>query len=246
MCGYLEMLRSLLRGMLHYRFGKALVIATACAGVTIYPAQSLAVEEDAGGWLAAFATKSIDQHWIAYMEGQLRYGDDIGRLSQTLWRPGIGYRLSPELSIWGGYAYITTARVGADDTQEHRVWQQILWNAGEVFGAKVISRTRLEQRFVDPGDDTGWRFRQFVRMVKPLENWSGLDAVGYLEGFFHINDTDWGAESGLDQTRLFAGLGREIASGIRLEGGYLNQYINSSRGDNRMNHILSLNLFLNF
>lgn len=232
--------------MLPNRFARAFIIAIAYTGVALYPLQSPAVEEDAGGWVAAFATKPINERWIAYAEGQLRYGDDISRLSQTLWRPAIGYRLSPELSLWGGYAYVTTARAGAEDTQEHRVFQQVLWNVGEVFGAKVTSRTRLEQRWVDPGDDTGWRFREFVRLEKPLQSQAGLDAVGYLEGFFHLNDTDWGAESGLDQTRLFAGLGHDIASGLRLEGGYLNQYINSPRGSDRMNHILSLNLFLNF
>jgi len=216
------------------------------AVAAVHSPQPLAVEEDVQAWFATFATKALDDRWIAYMEVQGRFGDDIGRLSQTLLRPAVGYRLSSNMSIWAGYGYIETERVNADDIQEHRIWQQALWNAGEVFGAAVTSRTRLEQRLIESADDTGWRLRQFVKFSRPFENNVDLNAVTYVEGFFALNDTDWGAEAGFDQLRLFAGIGREIARGVRFEGGYLNQYIRSPRGSDRANHILSINFFLDF
>ena len=67
------------------------------------------------------------------------------------------------------------------------------------------------------------------------------------EVFLNLNDTDWGAESGLDRNRIFAGIGWKPKSMPYLKGevGYLNQLIDRPSGIHRMDHLLSLNLFLN-
>lgn len=69
--------------------------------------------------------------------------------------------------------------------------------------------------------------------------------MAWDEMFVHLNTTDWGAMQGFDQNRGFAGIGYRWQSHILTEIGYLNQYINAVNTD-RMNHILSLNLFLDF
>jgi len=74
-----------------------------------------------------------------------------------------------------------------------------------------------------------------------------VSLVGYNELFFELNDTDWGASSGFDRNRLVLGVGWRLGnSGNNLEIGYLNQYVDKGAGDNLMEHILSLNLFLNY
>ena len=53
--------------------------------------------------------------------------------------------------------------------------------------------------------------------------------------------------SGFDRNRLFPGVGWRLGqSGNSLEIGYLNQYIDSTTENNLMQHILSLNFFLNY
>ncbi len=83
-------------------------------------------------------------------------------------------------------------------------------------------------------------------MSQPLAFQSRLRLVAYDEIFIAFNDTDWGAQSGFDQNRLFAGLGWQFQKGINVEAGYLNQFVRRRGRDNLMNHILSLNLLLRF
>lgn len=73
---------------------------------------------------------------------------------------------------------------------------------------------------------------------------SHLGLVGYEEIFFNLN----GARSGFDQNRLFAGLAVPLGTPANavFEIGYLNQFIRAGTGDDRMNHIPSLQLLLSF
>lgn len=107
------------------------------------------------------------------------------------------------------------------------------------------SRTRFEQRWQDNGDDTGGRFRQLFKFSWPFSFHPAASFVTWDEMFVHLNTTDWGASQGFDQNRGFAGIGYRWQPQILTEIGYLTQYINTANTD-RMNHILSLNLFLDF
>ena len=91
-------------------------------------------------------------------------------------------------------------------------------------------------------DITMRRFRQFVRFTQPLESGSRLGWRVWDEGFFDLNDTDWGADTGFAQNRLFLGLGwgLETSMPATLEFGYLNQYISRPSRSDAMNHILAV------
>ena len=115
--------------------------------------------------------------------------------------------------------------------------------AGESVTASF--RSRLEQRFLETGDDMGWRFRQLIRLQKECWSCPPVMLVAWDEAFIHLNTTDWGAETGFDQNRLFVGFGlkRDPESHWRIEIGYLNQYIDRSGAPDLSNHILSFNLY---
>ncbi|NIO04570.1 MAG: DUF2490 domain-containing protein [Proteobacteria bacterium] len=72
--------------------------------------------------------------------------------------------------------------------------------------------------------------------------------TGYDEVFLNLNSTDWGADSGFDQNRVFAGFGWHFGPSrhIRAAIGYLNQFVHKTSADDEINHILSINLLLNF
>ena len=65
--------------------------------------------------------------------------------------------------------------------------------------------------------------------------------------FFDLDDTTWGQRRGFRQNRAFAGLGARLDPDkhISLEAGYLNQWIDN-RNEDKLNHVLSLNLFLSY
>lgn len=184
--------------------------------------------------------------WLWWAEAQGRLFQSGTRLGQTILRPAIGYKLSKDVSVWLGYGWIYTSPVGKDATNEHRIWQQVIWSHAFSWG-KLISRTRLEQRFLVEGRDAGWRFRQFIKYASPTF-WRRFYLSIWDEVFININGTDWGAKQGLGQNRIFVGLGVFFDPKLqhRFELGYLNQLIYREKGDLPINHLVSVNFFLRF
>jgi Protein of unknown function (DUF2490) len=210
------------------------------------------IDEDFGVWGAiqgqgSFVDSGSEMgRWQWWMEGQGRFFNDAAKLGQSIIRPGLGYKLSDNVSIWLGYGWIATWPVGRDPTDEHRIWQQLSWSKPYSWG-NLATRTRLEQRFLSNGDDTGWRFRQFIKYTHPLFTERTYLSV-WNEVFVNINSTDWGATSGFGQNRIFAGLGVFIDSKrhYRFELGYLNQFIDHKNRTDRMNHLISASLFIRY
>ena len=208
---------------------------------------------DGGFWLMGLARGSFESvspkvsqlRW--WLEVQGRFSDDLNGYGQSIVRPGLGWAVSNDLSVWLGYGWIHDRPALGDDFNEHRIWQQVLWNhAFEHVGLQ--SRTRLEQRFVSSGDDLGVRFRQFVKLAYPFPVLQRLAVAGYGEIFLNFNDADWGANAGLDQTRAFLGLNWKFDEKGRVAGelGYLNRYSYRKNAGDRMDHLLSINIFLSY
>lgn len=182
-----------------------------------------------------------------WLEGVGRFGNDISDLSQGMIRPGLGYSLSDKTSIWLGYAYVFTdapfAKRGFD---EHRIWQQFLWTQPTKQVGTLTSRSRLEQRFAETGDDVAFRFRQLFKISWPIPFNPSFSLVASDEVFVNISNADWGPRQGLDQNRAFVGAGYNFDKHIKTEIGYMNQYIDRPVNPDRMDHILSVNLLLNY
>lgn len=181
-----------------------LVVMAMTAGVKSH------AESDFQSWNALTLTGDADDKgkWQFWFDGHLRFKGDASRLGVSIVRPGVGYKLSSDTTLWLGVARVT---IDSDNgsIEEDRVWQQATYSLSKFMDGTISSRSRLEQRFrSDEGDDTGYRFRQFIRWSKPLnKQWS---MVVWDEVFFGLNDTDWGQNSGFDQNRLT--WGRPITS----------------------------------
>ena len=168
----------------------------------------------------------------------------------TLNRPVnvMGIQLTPNTNVWVGYAWINELPASGNPVfDENRIWQQVLWSK-KVGQRKLFSRSRLEQRFVETGSDTGWRFRQFVKADRPLYEGSPVSLVAWDEVFIDLNETDFGQQGSFSQNRAFLGIGRKFSgpSSPQLEVGYLNQFLRRRSAGDRFNHILSVNWFLSF
>lgn len=179
-----------------------------------------------------------------YAELQSRWRENGQDFDQLLIRPAVFYKLSERSGLWLGYANVQTRTAQSGTREEHRIWEQFSYTF-KLGPATLQSRTRLEQRALDSGDDIGHRIRQMFRVTMPLEQSPKFSLVGSNEVFVNLNDTDWGMRSGFDQNRLFFGVGYSFTSNFRLEAGYLNQYVDTATVDRR-NHVLSTTLSFNF
>ncbi len=218
---------------------------TAAALLIANMSAASATQNDAQGWLNVTYQGHISDHWKGWAEIQGRFGEDIGRLSQLLIRPGLGYEIQPGLTVWAGYARVESI-TAASQIGENRIWQQVVWSPGKIFDGTFTTRMRLEERFQSNGNSTGWRVRQWFRYERPFQPGGDISLVATSETFFAINNTDWGARGGFDQTRNFIGIGMPDFLNARLEVGYLNQYINRIGPNDRSNHIISISLLGRF
>lgn len=223
-----------------------LVLATAppCSGQTVH---------DFGSWFSLNTTGPLNLgkqtgklRW--WFDGHLRYLHDSGGFHQSIFRPGIGYQLNPNTSLWAGYGWINDLPPsGAPIRDENRIWQQLLWTP-RWKTVSLMSRSRFEQRFVSTGNDAGLRFRQFFKADCPFRASSPNSLVIWDEMFIGLNETDWGQKGRFGQNRLFIGLGHKFNGPHKpkIEIGYLNQFFPRTGVNDRMNHILSFNWFATF
>ena len=230
---------------------RSVAFALALLSSGVVAAQSV---HDFGTWFSINTAGKLnhrcceDSKMRWWFDGHLRYLDDSGGFNQSIIRPGIGYALNENATLWLGYAWINSLPPNGNPVfDENRVWQQLLWSK-KYQATTAFSRSRLEQRFVETGSDTGWRFRQFFKLDQPFVWQEKLSFVTWDEMFFDLNSTDFGQNGSFSQNRAFVGLGWKFDGPHKpkIEVGYLNQFIRRrSRGD-RFHHIVSFNWFRTF
>ena len=84
------------------------------------------------------------------------------------------------------------------------------------------------------------------KYVQPLGDTGRTDLVVAVEPFLDLVDTDWGGSARLSQNRVLVGLGRRLNESVRLEAGYMNQFLIRDIGENRSNHLAILNFRVSF
>lgn len=206
-------------------------------------------QRDFQSWLNFSITGHFDEknktlqpfrYWI---EGQGRFGDDSHRLSQTLGGVGIGYTMKRNMSLWLGYVRVHTALpFTPNPIDEDRIIEQLLWQK-KFKSMNMLSRTRLEQRFLSNGTQTAYRARQLIKLTRPLKRYPKFSIVGGDELFWHKNDFIGRNGQGFDQNRVFIGLGYQILPTLNTEVGYMNQYIRRFGVPNFLNNALFVNFF---
>lgn len=202
--------------------------------------------EDGRFWLNINAKGSLPVEGLGwYAELQPRWRQEGSTLDQLQLRPALFYKLSAQSTVWLGYSKVISHPAGQANTHEDRLWQQFSYQFDPIANMNITSRTRFEQRWLDNGDDTGYRLRQMFKLSRPIDSIPNASFVVSEEYFVNLNDTDWGARSGFDQNRLFLGGAYKLNPTAKIEMGYLNQYVNGARFD-RMNHVLSTAVEFNF
>ena len=226
------------------------MVTTAMAAVAVAQDDLL---QDAGSWMQIVGEGSLKvmdpglEKGRIWLEGQSRWNDNWGHWYQGMARAAVGYSLSDRATIWAGYTFLPTQNVGKNYVAQQDVWPAFRYNLTTNMG-NFSFRTMLETNFLTGnGNDVRVRPRQMIRFMHPMEFEPSLSLITWDEFFVRLNSTPAGGQSGFDQNRAFAGLGWTFNKNFRVEGGYLNQYLDdATHTNNTMHHLIMGSLFINF
>jgi hypothetical protein len=163
-------------------------------------------------------------------KGLLVSGEIIGRIaddahtSQLETRAQVGHVFSKKFTGWVGWVHFANYVPHAANGREDQLVEQLNWNVAKAGPLRLLTRTRLEQRFIRGIDETSWRWRQQVRVTYALGGKKAPSAVVWSEPFLSLNRTAAQSHT-LDQLRTFVGVTVPISPHIDFECGYLNQRI---------------------
>ena len=202
--------------------------------------------EDVRYWFALSTQGKLPlKDWGWMFDVNQRYRDEGAHADSFFIRTGISHQINPKTSVGLGFDHIVNHPAGKVASDENRLWQQIAYKFDPVLGINLSSRTRLEQRWREGGNDTAYRLRQMIKATVSLDINPKLSIITYDELFINLNETDWGVRRGNDQNRAFLGINWAFTPSASIETGYLNQYVNT-RNTDRLNHVLATTLRLNF
>jgi hypothetical protein len=197
-------------------------------------------------WSPVYLTVALPSSFLAYMEVSPRFSNDVSDLDQIVLRPALGYELTENLSIWQGYAWVSNYQ--PSHVEENLVYQQLMYGR-EVANFAILSRTRLEERWIEHVDGTAVRFRHMLRGMYPLPSAPAWALVVYDEIFVNLNTVGTrGPAAGFDQNRFFLGINRTFSTQFDVDVGYQNQLLNSRsipELSNQMNHTILIQFFIN-
>lgn len=203
---------------------------------------AIAVENDLGLWAPVYIYTPITDKIHSYLEINPRIQEDVGHINQFILRPSIGYKLTNNLSIWQGYAWVNNYL--PKYTRENRVWHQLL-HEKRINKLTLLNRLRLEERFIQNVHGIPVRTRYMLRGKYPLGK-TNFSLVASDELFLNISTHFHGPQRGIDQNRFFTGINYKFSEKVDIEGGYLMQYINShSPMQDKLNHNIVISLFFN-
>lgn len=199
------------------------------------------VDQDMQMWTPVVLDIPIHRKLRGYMEVGPRIGDGVSKVKQLLVRPALEYRFNKSFSFFTGYLWQTTY----GDPQvlhENRIWQQILLDK-DIKRLSILNRTRLEQRMFNDVSGTGHRARHMVKLDFDISKKFYL--CNFHELFVNLNSVKDGPQRGIDQYRMFAGVGVRPLKNTRVEAGYQYQYVNrADQFDDQGNHAILIQTFI--
>ena len=232
----------------------ALALLLTVASVSTAGSQARTTVANQNAWLVYLGDHALSpgSRTSIHLESQVRRGDLGADWQQLLLRVGLTRTLSPGVRATGGYAFVRTHPYGEAPVRamfpEHRTWQQLALGHG-AGPLSMSHRYRLEQRWIammnlaEPTQVASWRyanrFRYMARASLPVAGQANRAGHTYLAGSGELF-TSFGRDVQLnvfDQSRLAVAVGRHVTPSLRVEAGYLQQYILKGGGrDAERNH----------
>jgi hypothetical protein len=208
------------------------------AGLIAMPAPALAAGSDQQVWANGAVNVELSDRWRLHQELTARFSDDRDGLYEIESNTLLGYRLTDNVTLWGGYTHDPQYSGGHFTVMEHRAREQLtVDNVARIGGGKLSARMRLEQRWREGVDGTGWRLRPYLKYSFPIGG-GGKTALNVSsEPFFNLNTTAFQGRSGLDRVRNMVTVSTPLTARLSGEAGYLNQHGFVRHGPDSDDHV---------
>ena len=210
-----------------------LCLAAATAGAA--PTGAWA-KSDSQVWTTAGLTVKLSEKWRVSEDVVARFSDNRNGLYEIESSTLVGYRIGKSVTLWAGYVHNPQYAGGDFTVTEHRVREQVtLDNVARFGGGKLSARMRLEQRWRDGVDGTGWRARPYAKYSLPLKGKVALNLSN--ETFVNLNRTAFQRSRGVDRMRNLISISAPVLGRLAGEGGYLNQHGFVRGGPDTTDHV---------
>ena len=191
--------------------------------VTAAPSTPAFATSDEQIWTNAAVTVKLSDRWRLSEEGTIRFSDNRNGLYEIESNTLLGYRLNKVTTLWAGYTHNPQYSSGDFTVMEHRAREQVTFDGFARIGAgKLNGRVRLEQRWRENADGTGWRVRPYLKYSLPIAGKTALNLSS--EPFFNLNTTPFQKKAGLDRVRNLITISTPLFKGVSGEAGYMNQH----------------------
>jgi hypothetical protein len=215
---------------------KITAIGLAAAMIAVAIPTPAPAKSDDQLWTTASATAKLSDDWRLSEEITARFSDKRNGLYEIESNTLLGYRLNKVVTLWGGYTHDPQYSAGHFKVMEHRAREQVTFdNFTRIGPGKLSARMRLEERWREGADGTGWRLRPYVKYSLPL---AGKTALNFSsEPFVNLNTTSFQSKPGLDRVRNLISVSTPLTKKLSGEAGYMNQYGFVRGGPDTVDHI---------
>lgn len=198
----------------------AMILAFLAVGALSAPASAASDEQV---WANGSVTVKLGERWRLQEELTGRFSDNRNGLYEVESNTLLGYRLNKVVTLWAGYTHDPQYSGGDFTVMEHRAREQVTFDGFAMLGkGKLNGRVRLEQRWRDGIDGTGWRLRPYLKYSLPIAGKTALNLSS--EPFFNLNTTAFQRQSGLDRVRNLVTISTPLTGKLTGEAGYMNQH----------------------
>jgi hypothetical protein len=201
--------------------------------------------EDQQVWTTANVNVKLGENWRLQEELIGRFSNNRNGLYEIESNTLLGYRLSKTVTLWAGYTHDPQYAGGDFTVMEHRAREQITFdNVAQLGPGKLSLRWRMEERWREGANGTGWRMRPYVKYSIPLGKGSKTSLTLSSEPFVNLNTTPFQKQKGLDRVRNLIAVSTPLAKNLTAEIGYLNQHGFVRGGEDTSDHVVSFSLNL--
>lgn len=219
------------------------LLAPAALAVLAAPAHA----DDFQQWAQLGAKVDLSDKLVLQDELVARFSDNRSGLYEIENSLLLGYKLSKKVTAWAGYVHNPNYNAGDFTVMERRAREQITVDNFAKIGAVSLSgRLRLEQRWRDGIDGTGWRTRPYLKASLPLGGKTAPTLNLTEEAFINLNNTSFQSKDGLERLRSAISLSMPVSKVVKLEAGYLNQHRFVTNGPDTDDHALTVSASLSF